>query len=138
MLVAVLATIDAVILIVTAALGLTALVQWGKRGGGAVPTAKAVAHATIQITALALWVGFIATGEIWLAWTTFGIITAGQVAGELLAYARFHARHPDVTRPGYLQVVGDGMKLPVPAFHAWVGAVGWFGMLAICIVATVA
>ncbi|MFT4215691.1 MAG: hypothetical protein QM619_00665 [Micropruina sp.] len=62
----------------------------------------------------------------------------GQLFGDLLMFASYRARYPGIVRPGYRAVSGDvlSFRRPVPALHALVGATGWFGMLAICIVAT--
>jgi hypothetical protein len=68
------------------------------------------------------------------------VVTAGQVFGDLLMFASYRARHRGEEPTSYLRIGGDvlSFRRPLAGFHALVGAVAWFGMFAICIVATVA
>ncbi|MGO1835538.1 hypothetical membrane protein [Actinomycetales bacterium JB111] len=129
-----------VALVATAVLGVTSLVLWRRHGAAGFPTAKVAAHVTLQVVSIALWVVFLLTTSPWLAWLTFGVITAGQVVGDLLMFASYRARRR-VDRVGsYLAAAGELLRFsrPIPALHALIGAVGWFGMLLACLLATLA
>jgi len=134
-----LAIADLVLLVAAASLGLASLLGWLRHPEAAFPTAKAVTHLALQLVAIAVWVAFVVSGAVAAAWAAFVIITLGQVFGDLLMFASYRARRPGVAQPGYLAVGGDvlSFRRPVPAMHALVGALAWFGMLAICIAATV-
>lgn len=138
MFVRILATIDLGLLVVTAALGFISLTRWLRHRNAGFPTPKVATHVALQVVSIGLWIAFISTGLLTLAWTTFVVITVGQVFGDLLMFASYRARHPEVAKPGYQAVSGDvlGFARPVAAFHALVGALAWFGMLAICIIAS--
>lgn len=139
MLVTALAAADLGLLLVTAALGLASLRAWMRHRASGFPVARIATHVTLQLLSIGLWTAFLLTGTVALAWVTFAVITAGQVFGDLLMFASYRIRHPGAAKPGYRAVAGDvlSFRRRAPAFHAVVGAVAWFGMLAICIVATV-
>lgn len=128
------------LLLVTAALGIASLVRWARHRASGFPTARIVAHVSLQTLSIGLWAAFAVTGMLPLAWTTFVVITVGQVLGDLLMFASHRARHPGVERPGYRAVAADvlSFRRRAPALHATVGALAWFGMLALCIAASVA
>jgi len=135
-----LAITDLALLVAAAALGLTSLLAWLRHRQSGFPTTKAIAHIVLQVIAIGVWCAFAVTGAVAAGWAAFVIITAGQVVGDLLMFASYRARHPDDPRPRYLTAGGDvlSFRRPVPALHALVGAIAWFGMLAICIAATAA
>ncbi|ALJ18460.1 hypothetical protein [Microbacterium sp. No. 7] len=135
-----LAIADLVLLLVAAAFGLTSLLAWMRhRGSGIPPVAKIATHVALQVVSIGVWTAFVVTGSAPVAWAAFAIITVGQVFGDLLMFASYRARHPGTTRPGYRAVSGDvlGFRRPAAALHALVGAIAWFGMLGICILASV-
>lgn len=130
-----LAAIVLVFLLTTAVLGVLSLRAWLRHGSASLPVAKVVTHVVLQVVSMGLWIAFIVTGEPWIAWTTFVIITAGQTFGDLLMFASYRARR-NVTRvSNYVVVAKDLLSFsrPVPALHAIVGALGWFGMIAVCV-----
>lgn len=140
MLVTAFATADLVLALCAAGLGLASLTAWVRhRASGRLPAAKIVTHLTLQVLGIAAWTAFLITGALPIGWTAFAVLTVGQVFGDLLMFASYRARNPGTLRPHYLAVGGDvlSFRRPVPALHALVGALAWFGMLAICIVATV-
>jgi hypothetical protein len=134
-----LAIADLVLLLVTAALGLASLLARARRRAAGFPAVKITAHVSLQLVSIGVWVAFVGTGAVLLAWIAFAVISAGQVLGDLLMFASYRARRPGAAEAGYRAVSGDvlSFRRPVPALHALFGAVAWFGMLAICIVATV-
>lgn len=135
MAIGILAAIELVLLVVTATLGFSALAGWLRHRSGGLPTAKSAAHITLQLASIGCWIAFIVTGLPALAWTALVIITAGQVAGDLLMFSSYRARHPGLDKPGYNEVARDvlGFTRPVAALHALVGAAAWFGMIGICV-----
>lgn len=139
MLVMALAIVALVLLAAAAALGLASLIAWSRHRVGGFPVAKIAAHVALQILSIGIWVAFALTGAVVLAWIAFAAITVGQVFGDLLMFASYRARNPGALKPGYRAVSGDALsfKRPAASFHALVGAAAWFGMLAICILATV-
>ncbi len=133
------AFVDLVFLLVTASIGLGMLVSWWRQNDAEFPTFKLVTHAILQVTSIALWVSFIVTQELALAWTTFAVITAGQTFGDLVMFASYRSRMSVVGSVPYFAAARDvlSFRRPAPAVHAICGAIAWFGMLAICIAATV-
>lgn len=133
-----LAVADLVLLLVATALGFTALRAWTRHHTADFPVAKVVAHVTLQVVSIGVWTAFVITGSLSLAWTAFIVITVGQVFGDLLMFASYRIRHPGVIKPSYRDVSSDALNFrrPVRALHAVIGAIAWFGMLAICIAAT--
>lgn len=125
------------LLLATMGFGLWSLLRWHARAP--VPKARVTAHIVLQLAALGLWIGFLATESLVIAWLAWAVITAGQVFGDLLMYASFRARHPDARGFGYLTPAGDALSFrrPAASLHAIVGALGWFSMLAVCILATI-
>ncbi|CAG7602432.1 hypothetical protein ACFPZL_00260 [Leucobacter soli] len=134
-----LAIVDLVVLIAAAAFGAASLLAWARHRTDAFPVKKIVAHVALQLMSIGIWMAFVITGRAAVAWAAFVVITVGQVFGDLLMFASHRARHPGA-HSSYLGIGGEvlSFRRPLPAFHALVGAVGWFGMLAICIIATVA
>lgn len=125
-------------LVITAVLGVISLRAWLRHRSSGFPVAKVVTHVTLQTVSIALWVGFIFTLQPWLAWVTFAVITAGQVFGDLLMLASHRLRHRNEGGLRYRDAAKDvlGFSRPVVALHAIIGALGWFTMIAVCIVAT--
>lgn len=134
-----LAAIVTCFLLVTVLLGAFALRGWLSARTESVPIPKITMHILLQATSIVLWIVFIATANTWLAWVSFGLITAGQVLGDLLMFVSYRLRHRATGPIGYLVVARDvlGFSRPVPALHAILGALGWFTMLATCILATI-
>lgn len=130
-----LAAVDLVLLVVTALLGLASLLAWARHRAAGFPTGRIAGHIVLQLAGIGVWAWHVATGSIALAWAAFGILTAGQVLGDLLMLASRRARHPGEAG-GYRAAAADvlGFRRPVPALHAIVGAVAWFGMLGLCFV----
>lgn len=135
-----LAILVLVLLVIAAILGMTSLTVWLHHRTADFPSRKIVAHVSLQGASIAIWVVFLVTMQPWVAWVVFAVITVGQVFGDLLMFAGFRARHGVATVPSYLAVARDqlGFSRPVPALHAIVGALGWFIMLATCILSTLA
>ncbi|MFT3873606.1 MAG: hypothetical protein QM714_13335 [Nocardioides sp.] len=133
-----LATVDLVLLLLAAALGLASLRAWARHRASGFPVAKISAHLTLQIISVGIWAAFAITGELPIAWVAFAVITVGQVFGDLLMFASYRARHPAAAGSNYRAVSGDvlSFRRPVPALHALTGALAWFGMLGICLLAT--
>lgn len=134
-----LAAVDLVLLVTAAGFGAASLFKWSRFRHAGFPTAKIVTHISLQAVAICVWFFFVLTSAVAVAWIAFIVLTAGQVFGDLLMFVSHRARHPDRVAPSYLQVGGDvlSFKRPAAALHAIFGAVAWFGMLAICIIATV-
>lgn len=133
------ALVDLAFLLVTGSIGLSMLVHWWRQNDAGFPTFKLVTHAILQVTSIALWVSFIVTQELALAWTTFTVITVGQTLGDLVMFASYRSRMSVVGSVPYFAAARDvlSFRRPAPAVHAICGAIAWFGMLAICIAATV-
>src|SRR6478672_7351489 len=89
------------LLLITMALGAVNLTRWLRHGRSSVPPLKAVTHVVMQTTAVAVWIAFIATGAVVLAWTTAVVITVGQVFGDLLMFASYRARSGDTGKIRY-------------------------------------
>ncbi len=136
---ALLALLDLAVLLAAATLGAISLAKWAKHRTSGFPITRIVTHVTLQILSIGLWVSYVATGTLALAWTTFVVITVGQVFGDLLMFSSHRARHPATQRAGYRAVAADvlSFRRPAPALHAIVGAIAWFLMLASCIAASV-
>lgn len=139
MLVIALAIADLVLLAAAAALGLASLIVWSRHRAGGFPVVKIAIHVVLQVLSIGLWIAFVLAGTVPFAWIAFAVITVGQLFGDLLMFASYRARHPGALKPGYRAVSGDALSFrrPAASFHALVGAAAWFGMLAICILATV-
>lgn len=138
--VTVFAAIDLALLIVTAVFGLASLLAWRRhRAAGSFPVRKIATHVSLQLLGIVIWLVFVLQGQVLMAWAAFIVLTAGQVVGDLLMLVSYRARNPTVERIRYLAVGGEvlSFKRVAPAFHALIGAIAWFGMLAICIFATV-
>lgn len=131
---------DLVMLLITAGFGYASLRGWLRHRGRDFPAFKVPIHLTLQIVGIVAWAAFVFTGAVFVAWTAFVILTAGQVVGDLLMFASYRARHPEIVKLKYLSAGGDvlSFRRPNAGFHATFGAIAWFGMLAICIYATVA
>jgi len=135
-----LAGLALVFLAATATLGVASLAAWLRHRTADFPTSKITTHIALQATSFVLWIVFLVTMQPWIAWVAFAVITAGQVFGDLLMFASYRARHRIATAGNYVAVAKDvlGFTRPVPALHAIIGALGWFTMLAVCILATLA
>lgn len=135
--IALLAELVLVFLTITAILGAASLVGWRRHRAARLPVKRAATHIALQSMSIVLWVIFIVTMQPRIAWASFVVITVGQVFGDLLMFASYRARHRVVKVGSYVAVAKDvlGFTRPVPALHAIVGALGWFTMLAVCILA---
>lgn len=133
-----LAGIALALLVLTAALGLVALLRWRRHRAAGYPAGRIAAHIALQVVSIGVWIAFLATGLPSVAWSAFVVITAGQVVGDLLMFASYRARHPDAGGVGYAAAAADvlSFRRKAPALHATVGAIAWFGMLGICITAS--
>lgn len=129
-----------VFLATTAILGVASLMAWRRYRTAGFPTKKVTTHIALQGTSVVLWIVFLVTMQPWIAWIAFAVITAGQVFGDLLMFASYRARHRIAKVGSYVAVAKDvlGFTRPVPALHAIIGALGWFTMLIVCILATLA
>lgn len=123
------------LLAATAILGVVAVMAWRRHPATGFPTTKVTTHIALQTTSIVLWTGFVVTSRPWVAWTTFAVITAGQVVGDLLMFASYRERHRRAEAVSYRAVAKDvlGFTRPVPAIHAITGALGWFTMLTVCV-----
>nr|WP_274635648.1 hypothetical protein [Microbacterium bovistercoris] len=138
--IALLAGLVLVFLATTAILGVASLAAWRRHRTADFPTKKVTAHVTLQGMSIVLWIVFLVTMQPWIAWAAFAVITAGQVFGDLLMFASYRARHRIAKAGSYGAVAKDvlGFRRPIPALHAIIGALGWFTMLTVCILATLA
>lgn len=138
--IALIAVIVLVLLIATAVLGAASLTVWWRHRASGFPAMKVTTHVVLQISSIVIWCFFLVTLRPWVAWVAFAVITVGQVFGDLLMFASYRARHRTEKTGSYLAVAKDvlGFTRPIPALHAIVGALGWFSMLAVCILATLA
>lgn len=138
--IAVMAVIVLVLLAVTAILGAASLRAWLRHRTSGFPARKVTTHIVLQISAIVIWCVFLVTLQPWVAWAAFAVITVGQVFGDLLMFASYRARHRTAKAESYLAVAKDvlGFTRIAPALHAIIGALGWFSMLAVCILATLA
>lgn len=129
-----------IFLATTAILGVASLVAWRRHRSADFPAKKVTTHIALQGASVVLWIVFLVTMQPWIAWAAFAVITAGQVFGDLLMFASYRARHRIATGGSYITVAKDilGFTRPVPALHAIIGALGWFTMIAVCILATLA
>lgn len=128
------------ILLASAGFGFASLRVWARYRPQGFPASKVATHLSLQLTATATWIGFVFTGSLIVAWIAFALITIGQVFGDLLLFALYRARHPDRPHTSYLSIGGDVLSLrrPHAGFHALFGAIAWFGMLGICVYASIA
>lgn len=133
-----LAVVALILLLVTAAFGLSSLLAWSRHRAAGFPIAKIVWHIVFQALGIGVWGVFAVTGAVPFAWFAFVILTAGQVFGDLLMFASYRARHPDRTERRYFAIGGEVLSFarPAAALHALIGAIAWFGMLALSIYAT--
>lgn len=131
----ILAIVVLVLLVTTVLLGIRAVLVWRRHRAAGYPTAKIATHITLQSAGILCWIAFIVTTHAALAWAALILLTVGQVFGDLLMFASYRARHSARPKPGYGAVAQDvlGFSRPVPALHAIVGALAWFGMLGITI-----
>jgi hypothetical protein len=134
-----LATIVLGLLLIAVALGVANLSRWLRHGRSSVPSAKVVLHIALQVTAIVVWIAFIATGSAVVGWTAFAVITVGQVFGDLLMFASCRARSGETGKIRYGSVGAEvlGFKRPAAALHAAVGALGWFTLLATAVLASI-
>lgn len=133
-----LALVVLLLLAITAVFGAASLLPWLRHRGAGFPATKIATHVALQGASIAIWVVFLVTMSPWIAWAAFAVITTGQVVGDMLMFASYRARHRVIRAPDYPAVAKDvlGFSRPAPALHAIVGALGWFTMLAACILAT--
>ena len=122
-----LAVLVLVFLAVTAILGVASLMAWRRHRGTGFPAKKIATHVSLQSASIVIWGIFLATMQPWIAWAAFAVITVGQVFGDLLMFV--------AQVRSYTAVAKDvlGFSRPLPALHAIIGALGWFAMLATCI-----
>jgi|GEM_PF-2339358 len=134
----VLAALVLLLLAATASLGVVSLRAWWLHRTVGFPARRSAAHIALQALGLAVWLLFLIALRPWIAWAAFVLITAGQVLGDLLMFASHRARHGGARTGGYGAVALEvlGFSRPAPALHAIIGALAWFGMLAVCLVAT--
>jgi hypothetical protein len=134
-----LAGIVLVFLLITTALGVMSLARWLRHARASVPPAKVVPHVALQVTAIGVWIAFLATGSALLAGAAFIVITPGMVFGDLLMFASYRAGSGDTGRIAYGAVAAKLIRFqrPVAALHAIVGALGYFTMLVTAIWAIV-
>lgn len=126
--------------VIQALVGVFLLVKWG-RGGRHAPRIVLV-HVVLNLTAIAAWVVFLVTGVLWIAWTSFAVLTVGNGFGDALMLARARRVHGASDRfgRGYadaLRAVFTGRMPAHVAFHALFSGVVYFGMLIACILASV-
>lgn len=133
----VLAIVTAVLLFAAVGFGTASLRRWWIRAPRGIPVPRVVAHISLQLAATGLWIGFTATGRLWIGWLAFAVVTVGQVFGDLLMLASHRSRHPEAGRIRYGTLAADvlGFSRPAAALHAIVGALGFFLMLVTCIIA---
>jgi hypothetical protein len=130
-----------VLWVLVALLGLTALIVWlrGRRPGSRFPVALVSWHVACALCGLALWGAFLAVGSVWWAWGAFGVLTVGNVLGDLMLTGRFRAvAGRSRGWSDYGAAIGETLRFrrPIPSLHALVGGVLYFLTLATCIVAS--
>ena len=127
------------LLLIAVVLGIVNLTRWRQHRRSSIPAAKAATHVVLQSASIALWIAFIATGTLLLAWTAFIVITIGQVFGDLLMFASYRARSGETRKTGYGAVVTEllGFKRPLAVLHAVIGALAYFALLVTAIAATI-
>jgi len=127
------------LLVAAAALGVVNLARWLGHGRSSLPAGKAATHIALVVGAIVLWVTFLATGRTLLAWTTFVVITVGQVFGDVLMFASYRARSGVTGKVAYGAAAKDvmGFKRPFATLHATAAALGYFLLLATAIWASI-
>ena len=122
----------------TAGLGIASLAKWWQHRSQDFPEKKVTTHIVLQSTSIVMWVVFMVFMQPWIAWLTFATITVGQVFGDLLMFSSYRARHRVPKAGSYMAVAKDVLSFsrPSPALHAITGALGWFGMVAVCLWST--
>src|SRR5690554_5561744 len=80
-----------VALLVVVALGVTALVQWLRRptSGTAFPTPLVGSHVVSVVVGVGLWIAFMATDTLALAWFAFAVIIIGNALGDIITTGRW-------------------------------------------------
>ncbi|GGC84401.1 hypothetical protein GCM10011512_09040 [Tersicoccus solisilvae] len=100
-------------------------------------------HVGLSLTGLALWIGFLVSGNVLPAWLALAAITAGNSLGDSLLIAR--GRRLTGERRGFwpdygaaIAAVFRGRMPRTVIFHALFAGVVFFSCLGVCIGATIA
>lgn len=128
--------------LVTAALGVIALGRWlRRRPGSPVPTRLVAGHVGAVVLGLALWVTYLVTDRLLVAWLTFVVVNVNNGLGDAIMLGRYRAIAGiggswvrDYGRA--LGAVLTGKYPPLGAAHGVLGGVTLFTTLAACAVGT--
>jgi hypothetical protein len=125
--------------LVQAAVGLALLAAWIARDRRSIVVVAP--HVGLAVTALGLWVVFIATDRVGWGWSAFAIVTVGNGLGDYLLVGR--SRQLIGTRSSlardWARAVGVTFAGRLPGrvtFHALFSGVVYFAALAACIIAS--
>lgn len=129
--------------LVTAALGVVALVRWlrRRRPGSTFPSRLVVGHVATVVLGLGLWATYVASGQLVAAWLTFAVVNVSNGLGDALLLGRFRALAGssrswvrDYRRA--LRAVVSGRYPPLEAAHGLLGGVTFVSTLAACLLGT--
>lgn len=128
--------------LIQATVGVTLFADWLRQAHGR-GARTVVAHVLPIVSGLALWVWFVATGALVMAWLAFAILTFGLTFGDAMLIAR-NRRRTGVTTTlwreygSLIAALIRGQLPPRVVFHAWFSPVIWFPCLGVCIAASIA
>ena len=129
--------------VITAVVGVLALVQWRRRRRrqSPFPTRLVAGHVGAVTLGLALWTAYVVSGQLWTAWLTFVVVNAANALGDTILLGRFRA----VAGLGgswardYRRALGAVLKgkyPPLRSLHGILGGVTFVATLAACVVGT--
>lgn len=75
--------------IVNAVFGVVVLTAWWRRGRHRLPLALVATHVTTTLVGLGLWVGFMASDRLALAWVSFLVMITGNGLGDAILTGRW-------------------------------------------------
>lgn len=120
--------------LIQSAVGVSLLVGWLRHGRRAAPAV--VLHVALALVALALWVFFIATGNVLPAWIAFALITVGNGIGDWLLVRRAQRLPGPVPSNAYGAAIAAVFRGRMPrsvTFHALFAGVVYFSCLGVCL-----
>lgn len=128
--------------VIQSAVGLTLFVGWLRHAHGR-GARTVVTHAVLMLSGLAVWIWFVMTGALAVAWGAFAVITAGNIFGDAMLLGRARRIAPEarsLSQRYGVAIAGifRGQIPPRVGFHAFFAAAPWFTCLGVCIGATVA
>lgn len=128
--------------VIQSVVGLTLFAGWLRHAHGR-GARTVVSHAALMVLGLAVWIWFVTTGVLAVAWGAFVLITIGNVFGDAMLLGRARRISPEATSLGRrygvaISAIFRGDIPPRVGFHAFFAAAPWFMCLGVCIGATVA